>query len=221
MTTLTESIDTVTGTAVWWIVVALLAVAIAAASLAFWPPNRLRVTSAKPVRLSATGVLTIVAAIALFAGIVLAFLPLAPPNPGIHVILGVFALALATIGGGPVAVLALRLATRGAPSTAGPNGGIIIANPTPPASPSTGTVPAPAASGSQEVLRGGTTIGILERIAVAGCVIAGFPEGIAVVVAVKGVGRFTELSTPEAKERFIIGTLASFVWACACTVIVR
>jgi hypothetical protein len=220
MTTMTETIDPTASAAVWWIVVALLAVAIATASLAFWPPSRLRAAAPGATSIPVTGVLTIVAAVALFAGIVLAFLPLAAPSPGIHVVLGVFVLALATIGGGPVAVLALRLATRGTPATAGPHGGIIV-NPIPSSSSSTGTVPGTAPSGSQEVLRGGTTIGILERIAVAGCVIAGFPEGIAVVVAVKGVGRFTELSTPEAKERFIIGTLASFVWACACTVLVR
>jgi hypothetical protein len=44
----------------------------------------------------------------------------------------------------------------------------------------------------------------------------GFAEAIAVVVAVKGVGRFTELDAAEARERFIIGTLVSLVWACAC-----
>jgi len=60
------------------------------------------------------------------------------------------------------------------------------------------------------------TIGILERLAVAGAIIAGFPEALAVVVAIKGVGRFTELAAPESRERFIIGTLASLIWACAC-----
>jgi hypothetical protein len=72
-----------------------------------------------------------------------------------------------------------------------------------------------------EVLRGGTTIGVLERLAIAGAIIAGFPEAIAVVIAIKGVGRFSELAAAEAKERFIIGTLASFVWACACALVLR
>lgn len=66
-----------------------------------------------------------------------------------------------------------------------------------------------------EVLRGGATIGYLERVAVAASLLAGYPEGLAVVVAIKGVGRFTELSEPETRERFIIGTFASLVWACA------
>ena len=44
---------------------------------------------------------------------------------------------------------------------------------------------------------------------------------IAVVVAIKGVGRFTELATAEARERFIIGTLASLIWACACAALVQ
>jgi hypothetical protein len=76
-------------------------------------------------------------------------------------------------------------------------------------------------SSSVEVLRGGTTIGLLERIAIAGAIVAGFPEAVAVVVAIKGVGRFSELAAPEAKERFIIGTLASFVWASACALVLR
>ena len=69
----------------------------------------------------------------------------------------------------------------------------------------------------EEVLRGGTTIGLLERLAVAGTLLAGFPEGIAVIVAVKGVGRFSELADSATRERFIIGSLVSFIWACAAT----
>jgi hypothetical protein len=71
------------------------------------------------------------------------------------------------------------------------------------------------------VLRGGTTIGLLERFATAAAIIAGFPEAIAVVVGIKGVGRFTELNEAEARERFIIGTLVSLIWACACAALVR
>lgn len=69
---------------------------------------------------------------------------------------------------------------------------------------------------AKAVLRGGTWIGILERLAVTGCVLLGDPEGIAVVVAVKGLGRYPELrENPGASERFVIGTLASLVWAVA------
>jgi hypothetical protein len=68
-----------------------------------------------------------------------------------------------------------------------------------------------------EVLRGGAWIGALERAAVAGTLLAGWPEGLAVVLAVKGLGRYNELrTTPAAAERFIIGTLASALWASAC-----
>ena len=77
------------------------------------------------------------------------------------------------------------------------------------------------AGARREVLRGGLTIGVLERIATAGTIIAGFPEGLAIVVAVKGVGRFTELEAPEARERFIIGTFASLIWACAAALVVH
>ena len=73
----------------------------------------------------------------------------------------------------------------------------------------------------REVLRGGLTIGVLERVATAGTIIAGFPEGLAIVVAVKGVGRFSELAAAEARERFIIGTLSSLLWACILGALVR
>ena len=64
------------------------------------------------------------------------------------------------------------------------------------------------------VLRGGTWVGILERLAVTGTILLGHPEGIAVVVAVKGLGRYPELArNPEVSERFVIGSLASLVWS--------
>lgn len=66
-----------------------------------------------------------------------------------------------------------------------------------------------------DVLRGGAWIGYLERLAVAATVLAGWPEGIALVLAVKGVGRYAELREPNAPEAFIIGTLASLLWAAA------
>ena len=43
------------------------------------------------------------------------------------------------------------------------------------------------------------------------------PEMVAAVVAVKGLGRWADLQTnPALTERFIIGTLASYVAAGAC-----
>ena len=62
-------------------------------------------------------------------------------------------------------------------------------------------------------LRGGAWIGYLERAAVAATLLAGWPEGVALVLAVKGVGRYSELREPNAPEAFIIGTLASILWA--------
>lgn len=68
---------------------------------------------------------------------------------------------------------------------------------------------------AEVVLKGGRTIGLLERAAVYLCVAAGWPEGIAVVVALKGLGRFAELrgSTEGTAERFLIGSFASLVFA--------
>ncbi|HRD61721.1 MAG TPA: hypothetical protein PL137_12505, partial [Nocardioides sp.] len=71
-----------------------------------------------------------------------------------------------------------------------------------------------------QVLRGGAWIGGLERLAVFASLAAGSPEGVAVVVALKSVGRFPDLRADDgngaATERFIIGTLASVLWAAAC-----
>jgi hypothetical protein len=74
------------------------------------------------------------------------------------------------------------------------------------------------------VLRGGAWICYLERGAAAATMLAGFPEGLALVLAVKGVGRYPELRDSggsnrpgrDAPEEFIIGTLASLLWAAAC-----
>jgi hypothetical protein len=79
-----------------------------------------------------------------------------------------------------------------------------------------------------EVLRGGAWIGVFERCAVFAALASGWPEGLAVVLALKGLGRYSELkaaaptASPESlptggvAERFIIGTFASVLWASAC-----
>jgi hypothetical protein len=103
----------------------------------------------------------------------------------------VVAVLAAVAGGGPVATAVLRAAD---PAAIGIAGG--------PQDP--------------EILRGGTWIGILERAAVSATLLAGSAEGLVVVLAVKGLGRYAELRTPAAAERFILGTLASALWAAAC-----
>ena len=85
--------------------------------------------------------------------------------------------------------------------------------------------------GAGEVLRGGAWIGGLERAAVFAAVVAGWPEGLAVVLALKGLARYPELRGPGAPEgpglpgaavphgvaeRFIIGTFVSVLWALSC-----
>lgn len=70
---------------------------------------------------------------------------------------------------------------------------------------------------AQRELPGGRWVGVLERLAVYACIVAGFPAGIAMVLAVKGLGRYAELvtesSTSRKGELFIIGTFASLLWA--------
>jgi len=128
-------------------------------------------------------------------------------------IIALLGTALATVGGNPITRRVLEVATHGRVPD-GDYGGIMLR---PAAVPGVVAENAPA----REVLRGGTTIGYLERLGVAIAIIAGFPEAIAVVVAVKGIGRFSELAAAEARERFIIGTLASLLWACVVGGLVR
>lgn len=62
-------------------------------------------------------------------------------------------------------------------------------------------------------LRGGRVIGYLERAAVTTALLAGWPEGLAVILAVKSLARYPELRAPHASEQFIMGTFASVLWA--------
>jgi hypothetical protein len=111
----------------------------------------------------------------------------------------ILAVVIAVLGGGPVATAVLR----GAQHSGVPNVSYPIET-LEPGEPETG-------------LRGGLWIGAFERAAIAASLLVGQPEGIAVVVAIKGLGRYAELKAPGAAERFIIGTFASFLWAAAAT----
>ncbi|MDR5700980.1 hypothetical protein [Agromyces aerolatus] len=153
------------------------------------------------------------AAAGLAAAVALAALAGDELPPAIAGMITALALVAAVFGGGPAASTALDLAM-GRSAVPGLHGGILVTD-------SKADTPPGALPARREVLRGGTTIGVLERLAAAGTIVAGFPEGLAIVVAVKGVGRFTELEAPEARERFIIGTLASLIWACAAGLVVH
>ncbi|MFI8411381.1 hypothetical protein ACIGB6_02655 [Paeniglutamicibacter gangotriensis] len=101
--------------------------------------------------------------------------------------------AAATLGGGPVTEAVFRLAAfkRGCEE------------------------PSTAEVAESAPLRGGMWIGLLERAAIASTLWVGWPEGLAIVLAVKGLGRFSELKQHAAAEQFILGTFVSVLWACA------
>jgi hypothetical protein len=139
-----------------------------------------------------------------------------PAQFGLAPLVVLLGLTTAVFGGSAAAATALDLAMGGTVSP-GLHGGIIVTDRRPSGDDRQSVQPPVR----REVLRGGLTIGVLERVASAGAIIAGFPEALAIVVAVKGVGRFTELESPEARERFIIGTFASLIWACAAALVVH
>ncbi|WP_349898271.1 hypothetical protein [Parafrigoribacterium soli] len=152
-----------------------------------------------------------VAAGLLVLAIVFASLGSSHPPFGVTALLALLCIALAIVGGSPAVIVTLGLA--GGENPAGRHGGILVrASGVDTAAIDTAAIETAA---KREVLRGGSTIGILERLAVAAAIVAGHPEAIALIVALKGVGRFTELDAAEARERFIIGSLVSLVWGCA------
>lgn len=125
---------------------------------------------------------------------------LTSPVPAlVAVLVTVAALVLAVAGGSVVTRAVLDRVAFDEPE--GAHGGLVAAD-------------------GRERLRGGEVIGLLERLAVAGTIVAGFPEGLAVVIAIKGVGRFSELETSAVRERFLVGTLTSWVWAATAAGIV-
>ena len=77
---------------------------------------------------------------------------------------------------------------------------------------------APGIRAAAATLRGGRWIGMLERLAVFATILAGFGEGIAVVLAIKALARYPELKATSsgAAERFIIGTFTSVLFSSAC-----
>lgn len=177
-----------------WVLILLLAIAALGCMVA-----TLR-TPRRPLVYVAAGLLAL--------ALLLAALPQQQAPLEFRVLIGIAALALSVAGGGPASQVVLALATRST-TVAGDHGGIVVHDRT------TG------AEATREVLRGGTTIGFLERFATTGAIMAGFPEALGVIIAIKGVGRFTELDAAEARERFIIGTLVSIVWACVCAGLFR
>ena len=157
--------------------------------------------------------LALLAALPVIAGLVgLAFRTEIPaPNSGVAVVGGILLALLGIVGGSPITSAVLGFSNRGAGSTTtveGDHGGIVV---------NEGTAPETRRS---EVLRGGTIIGYLERLALIAAIVLGHLEIVAVLIAVKGLGRFSELDSPEIRERFIIGTLVSLVWAGACALLI-
>jgi len=103
--------------------------------------------------------------------------------------------ALAVIGGGPVTAMVFDLVDGRATEVPG------------------------SMDRAGEILRGGAWIGVLERAAIFGAIVSGWPEGLALVLALKGLGRYPELRNQEhtgIAERFIIGSFSSALWATGC-----
>lgn len=126
-------------------------------------------------------------------GVRLLFVPAETINSDEVALATVLLAFLAVLGGGTVTAAVLRLADEAE------NGSVDAA---------------------RKILRGGAWIGAMERAAIFGSLAAGWPEGVAVVLALKGLGRFSELSQHQnVAERFLIGSFASVLWAAGCAAV--
>jgi len=134
-----------------------------------------------------------------------------PTGPWFAPLLALGLVILATAGGGPLVGFVLRVIVK-SPQKAGKHGGIVLADDERDAHDEKKR----STRVGHEVLRGGATIGYLERFGLVGSILVGQPAAIAIIVAVKGLGRFTELDSAAARERFIVGTLGSLIWAATC-----
>lgn len=75
----------------------------------------------------------------------------------------------------------------------------------------------PPEEGDKISLRAGRTIGVLERLLVAFGLIASSWEILAAVIALKTVARYAKLDDQNNAEYFLIGSLASILWAVLVT----
>jgi hypothetical protein len=75
----------------------------------------------------------------------------------------------------------------------------------------------PPESGEKITLRAGRMIGILERLLIFVGLVASSWEILAGVVALKTVARYSDLDKQDKAEYFLIGSLASILWAVLIT----
>ena len=116
----------------------------------------------------------------------------APPfSKTVTILLVVGSAVTAVLGGAPVATAVLRLADATWPSS---DQGLAHAG----------------------VLPAGEWLGPLERVITFACLSLSWPEGVAAALVLKSWGRLDVIKTsPEAGQRFMIGTMASVLWAAA------
>lgn len=137
------------------------------------------------------------------------------PTVGVIPTISISAVAVAAVfGGTPVSTAILRLSDRrvDVPDSS---------EPPDPSDDDDGHDKDRASPATPDVLPGGAMVGLLERGGILAFLLEGSPEGVVLILAVKGVGRFGELRQPSAPERFIVGTLASVLWVLMCHAVIR
>lgn len=67
---------------------------------------------------------------------------------------------------------------------------------------------------------GGRLIGVFERLAVVLCLLTAQTNLLAVIVAIKGLARYSDIKSGHlTAEKFIVGTFTSLLWAAGCALI--
>lgn len=169
---------------------------------------------------AAVTVTTIVGAVALIAAIALGALIAPIDSEAGRVLVGLAAALASAAFGAPTTRIALAIADPR--QREGDRGGILVATSAAAVRAESSAPPVPA---KREILRGGLMIGVVERALLTAAITAGYPEAVAAIVAVKAIGRFGELTEPEARERFIVGSLVSLgigaLWGLAAVLLTR
>ena len=170
----------------------LVWIVLCGASLRAWVPPA--PTNRRPFLGRVSGLVTVVLVAMLGTGAVAVLAAFAPPLRGPwHWLSFGIALVAALLTGGPVTSCLLAIADQ-ASREQGPRV-------------------------HRTILRGGAWIGAVERVAMAASILTGWTTGIAVIIAVKGLGRYPEIKSGQGTgvaERFILGTFVSLGWAAAC-----
>lgn len=195
----------------------------------WWPRGWRETWAARTAALTGVVVTTGAAVAAAVVAEVTVTSQLSGPSTAALSVVTVLAVCVAVTGGGPVTVgvmdaISAYQRRQGDPVVLVARGGDLArATQAPwpglPTRRSDGQSGSAAPTSVRDVLPAGAWLGVFERLSVCVSLLCAWPEGIILVVGLKGIGRYQELAIRRDEamvvERFLIGTFCSVLWASA------